>query len=59
MEYLQHGDLTHYVKNSSPCSANNARDITRQLLEGLVFLHELDIAHRDIKPQVQTTSCLM
>ncbi|KAL0632584.1 hypothetical protein Q9L58_008515 [Maublancomyces gigas] len=51
MEYIEYGDLTHYLKNSGPCSAKNAQAITRQLLEGLATLHELNISHRDIKPQ--------
>lgn len=50
MEYIRHGDLSHYIK--TPGARPNAREITRQLLEGLVILHERKICHRDLKPQV-------
>lgn len=50
MEYIEHGDLSQYLK--SPDSRPNAREITRQLLEGLTILHDKKICHRDLKPQV-------
>lgn len=50
MEYIKHGDLSQYLKN--PKTPMDAREITRQLLEGLIVLHEKRICHRDIKPQV-------
>lgn len=50
MEYIEHGDLSQYLK--TPGSRSNAREITRQLLEGLAVLHEKKICHRDLKPQV-------
>lgn len=51
MEYVQHGDLGEYIKNRDKAKIN-AREITRQLLEGLEVLHEKGICHRDLKPQV-------
>ncbi|KAL0635177.1 hypothetical protein Q9L58_005902 [Maublancomyces gigas] len=51
MEYIEHGDLNQYLNDYGPCSPSNARAITKQLLDGLVTLHELKITHRDIKPQ--------
>lgn len=53
MEYIEHGDLNQYLKDNGPCSPSNARAIAKQLLDGLVTLHELKITHRDIKPQVK------
>lgn len=47
MEYMKYGDLSKYL--NTPL---DAREITRQLLDGLIVLHERQICHRDIKPQV-------
>lgn len=54
MEYIEYGDLSQYQRTSGALSLSNARDITRQLLEGLAVLHEMKICHRDLKPQVRT-----
>jgi len=53
MEYLPDSDLQRYLE--SPLPTNEARDITRQLLEGLVFMHENQFAHRDLKPGVSNS----
>lgn len=53
MEYLEHGDLGQYLKGLGPRAEAEAREITKQLLEGLAILHENRICHRDLKPQVQ------
>lgn len=50
MEYVEYGDLSWYIKDGS--ARLKARDITSQLLEGLAELHERQICHRDLKPQV-------
>jgi serine/threonine protein kinase len=50
MEYLQLGDLSAYL--SKPFVESEAACITRQLLEGLNFLHRSRFIHRDLKPQV-------
>lgn len=52
MEYIPHGNLSQYLSNGGTPSLANARQITRQLLEGLIVLHGLQICHRDLKPQV-------
>lgn len=52
MEYVGHGDLGQYVKEFREKARLEARDITKQILEGLVILHEKKICHRDLKPQV-------
>lgn len=52
MEFLEHGDLEQYLKTFGVEAKKDAAEITRQLLEGLVVLHERQICHRDLKPQV-------
>lgn len=52
MEYVEHGDLERYLNKYAPKAKSEVKEITRQLLEGLVVLHERHICHRDLKPQV-------
>lgn len=52
MEYIAHGDLSQYLINFGPKARLEAKEIIAQLLEGLAVLHERDICHRDLKPQV-------
>lgn len=54
MEYAEHGDLAHYLENHAKKALVEAKDITRQILKGLVVMHERDICHRDLKPQVRS-----
>lgn len=51
MEYIEHGDLGKYIAEYK--TKVEAREITSQILEGLVILHERQICHRDLKPQVR------
>lgn len=48
MDYFEMGDLSQHLQSKIP--ENQARDITRQLLRGLVELHGIGITHRDLKP---------
>lgn len=54
MEYVEHGDLGRYISQYGGTSKARSEvgEITAQILEGLVVLHERDICHRDLKPQV-------
>lgn len=52
MEYFEHGDLGQHIKIFGRQEEETSREITRQLLEGLVVLHQKQICHRDLKPQV-------
>ena len=50
MEYISHGNLRNYLEVER--SENEAKTITRQLLEGLLVIHQEGFAHRDLKPEV-------
>jgi serine/threonine protein kinase len=50
MEYFCYGDLQNYL--SAPISEGEVQEITFQVLEGLLFMHDNGFAHRDLKPNV-------
>lgn len=52
MEFAQHGDLDQYMRKDRGKAAAFVKEITCQLLGALVVLHEREICHRDLKPQV-------
>jgi serine/threonine protein kinase len=52
MEYCELGDLSTCITADSPCSENDAKIITSQILEGLDVMHGYGFTHRDLKPQV-------
>lgn len=53
MEYAEHGDLAHYLDNHAQVVRADAKDITQQILKGLVVMHQRNICHRDLKPEVR------
>lgn len=53
MEFIENGDLSQYLKEFPQKVKDEARNITRQILEGLVVMHDQNICHRDLKPQVR------
>ena len=46
--YVQ-GSVKDQIKEYGPLSENVTRRYSRQVLEGLSYLHELLIVHRDVK----------
>ncbi|CAK1551957.1 unnamed protein product [Leptosia nina] len=49
MRYMEHGDLLEYVLQKGAVQEDQARIWTRQLALAIQYMHELEIAHRDIK----------
>lgn len=58
MEYVQYGDLGRYIVEHRAQAKTQVKQITSQILKGLVELHERDICHRNLKPQVRYQSGL-
>ena len=48
MQYYPDGNLTKAIKQG--LTAEQKEDIATQLLEGIAFLHEHKVVHRDLKP---------
>lgn len=49
MRFSENGDLLGYILKNGCVSENQSRVWFRQLALGIQYLHELEIAHRDIK----------
>jgi serine/threonine protein kinase len=49
MEYMTGGSVREQILNYGALSEQLTRKYTRQILEGLVYLHEKRYIHRDIK----------
>lgn len=44
------GTLDDYLNSKNPKLVGSDKDILRQITNGLAYLHEKKIVHRDIKP---------
>lgn len=49
MEWAERGDLLLYVQRNGPLSEQSARVWLLQLLAAVQYMHELGVAHRDLK----------
>lgn len=51
MEYCAAGDLFSLIQSEWPFEADEANCFFKQLMRGVRYLHELGIAHLDLKPE--------
>ena len=59
MEYLPLGDLGTYLMEFSAIPEAPGKYVIRQILIALRMIHSKQLAHRDIKPSVETPSVLI
>jgi len=50
MEYFEGQTLTKYLAKKGKIEGEQLLEILRQILEGITYLHSMDVIHRDIKP---------
>ncbi|AGO11390.1 AaceriACR142Wp [[Ashbya] aceris (nom. inval.)] len=50
MEFVSGGDLMDFVAAHGSVGEDAGREITRQILEAVRYIHEQGISHRDLKP---------
>ena len=48
LEYCPDGDLSQQIKK---IDEKQAKNVMKQIIDGLVYLHDQKIIHRDLKPQ--------
>jgi serine/threonine protein kinase len=51
MEYVQGGDLAHYLKLKGRLQEDEVKVLGSQLLDAVVYCHKHHVIHRDIKPE--------
>lgn len=49
MDYCRHGDLLEYIKYFGCFPEGKAKHYFMQIVEAVNYLHDIDIAHRDLK----------
>jgi serine/threonine protein kinase len=58
MDYISQGTLREYIKEDNPIPEYQIKEITRQILVGLVVMHAKEFTHPDFKPDVSETMLL-
>lgn len=49
LEYAEGGDALHYVQSTGALPEDKAKSWTTQIASAVAYMHELGIAHRDLK----------
>jgi serine/threonine protein kinase len=50
MEYVPGGSVASILQAFGPMSEDIVRNYTRQIVQGLIYLHQHSVIHRDLKP---------
>jgi serine/threonine protein kinase len=50
MEFVGGGDLGKLIADNGPLSETGTKTMAKQLLDALGYLHDMNITHRDVKP---------
>lgn len=50
MEYVEGGDLNEYIQKHGKMEEHIVKEVARQMLRGIMYIHQKSITHRDIKP---------
>ena len=51
MEYVENGELFHYIVDNRTVNELEAAKMYHQLLDAIEYIHKLGIVHRDLKPE--------
>lgn len=51
LEYIEQGDLFHYINNHGRLSEEVALYFFRQIISAITYCHSFNICHRDLKPE--------
>jgi len=50
LEYMEGGTLFDYMTKTEKLSETETVGFVREVIQGVKYLHDINIAHRDIKP---------
>ena len=50
MDYAEGGELTQLINSDIEIPENKIKDIFKQIIEGVKFIHSKNVIHRDLKP---------